>query len=112
MPVQEPEKKKTDIPVTDTEELKKQQSAVYENSFQKSGKLLPFLNAKAEYHMSRLDTVLGKIATQQDKIRKHENKIEQLGAKSLFSIFTPSSKRSIIKREGGEKRCGKRIRAM
>lgn len=82
MPVQEPEKKKTDIPVTDTEELKKQQSAVYENSFQKSGKLLPFLNAKAEYHMSRLDTVLGKIATQQDKIRKHENKIEQLGAKA------------------------------
>ena len=33
-------------------------------------------------------------------------------SESLFSIFTPSSKRSIIKREGGEKRCGKRIRAM
>lgn len=82
MPVQDLEKKKANVPVTDMDEVTKQQTAVHENSFQKSGKLLPFLNAKAEYHMNRLDTVLGKIATQQDKIRKHENKIEQLGAKA------------------------------
>ena len=52
MPVQEPEKKKTDIPVTDTEELKKQQSAVYENSFQKSQNL--YLSLKAEKPLQQL----------------------------------------------------------
>lgn len=86
MPVQDNEDKRTNSePMVDAEEeLRKQIAANQENenSVQKSGKLLPFLNAKAEHHQSRINTIDSKIATQQDKIAKHEAKIEQLSAKA------------------------------
>lgn len=89
MPVQDNDDKRTaDRPVVDAEEeLRKNQAAKQEHQqnetgVQKSGKLLPFLNAKAEHHQSRLDNIDSKLATQQDKIAKHTTKIEQLGAKA------------------------------
>lgn len=56
MPVQDNDDKRTaDQPVTDAEEeLRRKQAQAqeheHENNIQKSGKLLPFLNAKAEFH--------------------------------------------------------------
>lgn len=88
MPVQDNEDKRTNSePMVDAEEeLRRQQAKAQEQqnetSVQKSGKLLPFLNAKAEHHQRRIDTIDSKIATQQDKITKHEAKIEQLSAKA------------------------------
>lgn len=89
MPVQDNEDtRKTSEPVADAEEeLRKQQAAKQENqqdetNVQKSGKLLPFLNAKAERHQSRIDTIDGKIATQQDKIAKHQAAIDRLSDKA------------------------------
>ena len=89
MPVQDNEDtRKTSEPVADAEEeLRKQQAAKQENqqdetNVQKSGKLLPFLNAKAERHQSRIDTIDGKIATQQDKIAKHQAAIDKLSDKA------------------------------
>ena len=89
MPVQDNEDtRKTPEPVADAEEeLRKQQAAKQEHqqdetSVHKSGKLLPFLNAKAERHQSRIDTIDGKIATQQDKIAKHQAAIDRLSDKA------------------------------
>lgn len=89
MPVQDTEDaRKTSEPVADAEEeLRKQQAAKQEHqqdetSVQKSGKLLPFLNAKAEHHQSRIDTLDSKIATQQDKIAKHQAVIDKLSEKA------------------------------
>ena len=89
MPVQDNEDtRKTSEPVADAEEeLRKQQTAKQEHqqdetSVQKSGKLLPFLNAKAERHQSRIDTIDGKIATNQDKIAKHQAAIDRLSDKA------------------------------
>ena len=89
MPVQDNEDtRKTSEPVADAEEeLRKQQAAKQEHqqdetSVQKSGKLLPFLNAKAERHQSRIDTIDGKIATNQDKIAKHQAAIDRLSDKA------------------------------
>lgn len=89
MPVQDNEDtRKTSEPVADAEEeLIKQQAAKQEHqqdetSVQKSGKLLPFLNAKAERHQSRIDTIDGKIATNQDKITKHQAAIDRLSDKA------------------------------
>ena len=89
MPVQDNEDtRKTSEPVADAEEeLRKQQAAKQENqqdetNVQKSGKLLPFLNAKAERHQSRIDTIDGKIATNQDKIAKHQAAIDRLSDKA------------------------------
>lgn len=48
----------------------------------RSGKLLPFLNAKAEQHTNRIDNLNGKIATQESKISKHTAKIEKLSARA------------------------------
>lgn len=81
MPVQDNDdsRKKTPAPVTDDEKPKQQ---VQENNIQKSGKLLPFLNAKAEQHTSRIDNLNGKIATQESKISKHTAKIEKLTARA------------------------------
>lgn len=45
-------------------------------------KLLPFLNAKAQYHESRLDTLKDKRDTRTAKIEKNENKIDKLSAKA------------------------------
>jgi uncharacterized coiled-coil protein SlyX len=68
MPVQETEKKSAEIlPAED---------------IQKSQKLLPFLNAKAEFHQNRIDTIDEKIAAKQDKIARNEAKIEKLTAKA------------------------------
>ena len=79
MPVQDNEdsRKKVSEPVT--EEPQKQQ--VQEN-IQKSGKLLPFLNAKAEQHTNRIENLNNKIATQESKISKHTSKIEKLTARA------------------------------
>lgn len=88
MPVQDNEDKRTPEPVVDAEEeLRRKQVLAQEHhqeetNIQKSGKLLPFLNAKAEHHQSRIDNIDGKIATQQDKIAKHTAKIEKLGARA------------------------------
>lgn len=88
MPVQDNENKHTPEPVIDAEEeLRRQQAKAQEHqqdetNIQKSGKLLPFLNAKAEHHQSRIDNIDGKIATQQDKIAKHTAKIEKIGARA------------------------------
>lgn len=88
MPVQDNEDKRTPEPVVDAEEeLRRKQAQAQEHqqnetNIQKSGKLLPFLNAKAEHHQSRIDNIDGKIATQQDKIAKHTAKIEKLGARA------------------------------
>lgn len=89
MPVQDNEDtRKTSEPVADAEEeLRKQQAVKQEHqqdetNVQKSGKLLPFLNAKAERHQSRIDTIDGKIATNQDKIAKHQAAIDRLSDKA------------------------------
>ena len=88
MPIQDNEDKRTPEPVVDAEEeLRRKQAQAQEHqqdetNIQKSGKLFPFLNAKAEHHQSRIDNIDGKIATQQDKIAKHTAKIEKLGARA------------------------------
>ena len=66
-------------PENDEEKRKK---AVQNISEIKPQKLLPFLNLKAEFHQSRIDTLDEKIATRQDKIAKNEAKIEKLSAKA------------------------------
>ena len=88
MPVQDNDDKRTaDQPVTDAEEeLRRKQAQAqeheHENNIQKSGKLLPFLNAKAEHHQSRIDSLDEKIANQTDKIDRNKAKIEALSAKA------------------------------
>lgn len=89
MPVQDNDDKRTsDQPVVDAEEeLRKQQAKTQEHqkdetNVKKSGKLLPFLNAKAEYHQSRIDSIDEKIANQTDKIDRNRAKIEALTAKA------------------------------
>lgn len=53
-----------------------------ETSVQKSGKLLPFLNAKADFHQSRIAAFDERIAERKDKISLCEAKIEKLSAKA------------------------------
>ena len=84
MPVQDNDDKRVaEQPVPDAEEeLRKRQAKAQEqqneNSVQKSGKLIPFLNAKAEHHQSRIDNLDRKTATQRDKIGKHKAAIARL----------------------------------
>ena len=89
MPVQDNDDKRTaDQPVVDAEEeLRRKQAQAQEqqqeeSGAQKSGKLLPFLNAKAEHHQSRIDSLDEKIANQTDKIDRNKAKIEALSAKA------------------------------
>lgn len=88
MPVQDNDDKRTaDQPAADAEEeLRRKQAQAQEhnseNNIQKSGKLLPFLNAKAEHHQSRIDSLDEKIANQTDKIDRNKAKIEALSAKA------------------------------
>lgn len=88
MPVQDNDDKRTaDQPAVDAEEeLRRKQAQAqeheHENNIQKSGKLLPFLNAKAEHHQSRIDSLDEKIANQTDKIDRNKAKIEALSAKA------------------------------
>ena len=88
MPVQDNDDKRTaDQPAVDAEELSRKQAQSRkqqqdETSVQKSGKLLPLLNAKAEHHQSRIDSLDEKIANQTDKIDRNKAKIEVLSAKA------------------------------
>lgn len=88
MPVQDNDDKRTaDQPAVDAEELRRKQAQSREQqqdetSVQKSGKLLPLLNAKAEHHQSRIDSLDEKIANQTDKIDRNKAKIEVLSAKA------------------------------
>lgn len=89
MPVQDNEDKRTaDQPAVDAEEEPRRKQAQAqehqqdESGAQKSGKLLPFLNAKAEHHQSRIDSLDEKIANQTDKIDRNKAKIEALSAKA------------------------------
>lgn len=89
MPVQDNDDKRTaDQPVVDAEEefrrkqAQAQEQQQEESGAQKSGKLLPFLNAKAEHHQSRIDSLDEKIANQTDKVDRNKAKIEALSAKA------------------------------
>lgn len=89
MPVQDNDDKRTaDQPVVDAEEeirrkqAQAQEQQQEESGAQKSGKLLPFLNAKAEHHQSRIDSLDEKIANQTDRIDRNKAKIEALSAKA------------------------------
>lgn len=89
MPVQDNDDKRTaDQPAVDAEEeLRRKQAQAQEHQqdesgAQKSGKLLPFLNAKAEHHQSRIDSIDEKIANQTDRIDRNKAKIEALSAKA------------------------------
>ena len=88
MPVQDNDDKRTaDQPAVDSEELRRKQAQSREQqqdetSVQKSGKLLPLLNAKAEHHQSCIDSLDEKIANQTDKIDRNKAKIEALSAKA------------------------------
>lgn len=88
MPVQDNDDKRTaDQPAVDAEELRRKQAQSLdqqqdENSVQKSGKLLPLLNAKAEHHQSLIDSLDEKIANQTDKIDRNKANIEALSAKA------------------------------
>lgn len=89
MPVQDNDNKRTtDQPAVDAEEeLRRKQAQAQEqqqeeSGAQKSDKLLPFLNAKAEHHQSRIDSLDEKIANQTDKIDRNKAKIEALSAKA------------------------------
>lgn len=89
MPVQDNDEKRTaEQPAVDAEEeLHRKQAQAQEHQqdetgAQKSGKLLPFLNAKAEFHQGRIDSLDEKIANQTDKIDRNKAKIEALSAKA------------------------------
>ena len=89
MPVQDNDDKRTaDQPAVDAEEeirrkqAQAQEQQQEESGAQKSGKLLPILNAKAEHHQSRIDSIDEKIANQTDKIERNKAKIEALSAKA------------------------------
>ena len=89
MPVQYNDEKRTaEQPAVDAEEeLRRKQAQAQEHQqdetgAQKSGKLLPFLNAKAEFHQGRIDSLDEKIANQTDKIDRNKAKIEALSAKA------------------------------
>ncbi|WP_418628986.1 DUF4316 domain-containing protein [Ruminococcus sp.] len=88
MPVRDNDDKRiADQPAVDAEELRRKQAQSREQqqdetSVQKSGKLLPLLNAKAEHHQSRIDSLDEKIANQTDKIDRNKAKIEVLSAKA------------------------------
>ena len=89
MPVQDNDEKRTaEQPAVDAEEeLRRKQAQAQEHQqdesgAQKSGKLLPFLNAKAEHHQSRIDSIDEKIANQTDRIDRNKAKIEALSAKA------------------------------
>ena len=78
MPVQDNEDSRKKEPEPVPEEPQNQA----QDNIQKSGKMLPFLNAKAEQHTNRIDILNGKIATQESKITKHTAKIEKLTARA------------------------------
>lgn len=84
MPVQDNEQPKQAEQFFENDEERRRQAMQnsQENSVQKSQKLLPFLNAKAENHQSRINNLNEKIATREDKIARNEAKIEKLSEKA------------------------------
>ena len=84
MPVQDENKPKKAENIQENEEEKGLKNDIKppENNIQKSQKLMPFLNVKAETHQSKIDSIDVKIATKEDKISRNEAKIEQLTAKA------------------------------
>lgn len=84
MPVQDNEQPKQAEQFFENDEERRRQAMQnsQENSVQKSQKLLPFLNAKAENHQSRINNLNEKIATHEDKIARNEAKIEKLSEKA------------------------------
>ena len=89
MPVQDNDDKRTaEKPVSDAEEELRRKAAKVQEQKQeeiishRSGKLLPFLNGKAENHQSRIETLDSKIAVQQDKIIAHKSAIQRLSDKA------------------------------
>lgn len=72
MPIQEKEMQKT----------APQEEKLPENNERPAQKLLPFLQEKADFHQSRINTINEKIAVRSDKIARNEAKIEQLSAKA------------------------------
>lgn len=72
MPIQEKEMQKA----------APQEEKLPENSERPAQKLLPFLQEKADFHQSRINTINEKIAVRSDKIARNEAKIEQLSAKA------------------------------
>ena len=89
MPVQDNDDKRTaEKSLSDAEEeLRRKAAKALEHkqeeiSSHRSGKLLPFLNGKAENHQSRIETLDSKIAVQQDKIIAHKSAIQRLSDKA------------------------------
>ena len=89
MPVQDNDDKRTaEKPVSDAEEELRRKAAKVQEQKQeeiishRSGKLLPFLNGKAENHQIRIETLDSKIAVQQDKINAHKSAIQRLSDKA------------------------------
>lgn len=72
MPIQEKEMQKA----------APQEEKLPENSERPAQKLLPFLQEKADFHQSRINTINEKIAVRSDKIARNKAKIEQLSAKA------------------------------
>ena len=91
MPVQEEERKKEDQVYEEPEENKRKQAPEQQEKKdeisnnteeRKSGKLLPFLNVKAELHQNKIANIDSKIASKEDKLAKNEAKIERLYEKA------------------------------
>ncbi len=88
MPVQDEEKKKDeqiyDNPDEEQKKLNTQQREHKEENTadRPAGKLLPFLNVKAEIHQNKLGNIDSKIDSRQEKLAKNEAKIEKLSAKA------------------------------
>ena len=84
MPVQDENKPKKAENIQENEEKKRQKNDVKppENNIQKSQKLIPFLNVKAETHQSKINSIDVKIATKEDKISRNKAGILKLTAKA------------------------------
>ncbi len=84
MPVQDESKPKKAENIQENEEEKRQKNNIKpsENNIQKSQKLMPFLNIKAETHQSKINSIDIKIATKEDKISRNNARIEKLTAKA------------------------------
>ena len=80
MPVKENNPTSENADLSDETERKKQQ--LQEENFKKSEKLLPFLNAKAENHISRITKLDNKISALQHKISVQHNDIDFLTARA------------------------------
>ena len=80
MPVKENNPTSENADLSAETERKKQQ--LQEENFKKSEKLLPFLNAKAENHISRITKLDNKISALQHKISVQHNDIDFLTARA------------------------------